>query len=225
VLGRTLTASGPRCLDRFGAPHELGLHYPDQRADDDVVYADPPWSFKTYSTKGKGRSPEAHYDCMSLDDIKALPVASYAADDCALFLWAINSMLPQTLDVIAAWGFTYKTVAFTWAKQNPSGAGYHFGLGYWTRQNTESCLLATRGRPQRLSRSVPQLLVAPRGPHSAKPHEVYDRIEALCPGPYLEMFARNRHPGWNVALSNEADTGPAERRWASNSYPAMEARP
>lgn len=168
-----------------------------------VILADPPWSFKTYSSKGKGRRAEAHYDCLSLDALKALriapggtaeplPVADWAAEDCALFLWGINSMLPQALDVIRSWGFTYKTAAFTWAKRTPRDAGWHFGLGYWTRQNTESCLLATRGHPKRLSRAVPELLIAPRRQHSQKPEEIYERIEALCPGPYLELFARGR---------------------------------
>jgi N6-adenosine-specific RNA methylase IME4 len=143
----------------------------------------------------QGRSAEAHYDTMDLDSIKVLPVVDWAADDCALFLWAINSMLPQALAVIEAWGFVYKTVAFTWAKRSSRDNAWHFGLGYWTRQNTESCLLATRGHPARHSRAVPQLLIAPRRLHSQKPEEVHERIERLCLGPYLELFARGQRPG------------------------------
>ena len=75
-----------------------------------VIYADPPWTFATYSRKGKGRSPEAYYDCMSLDDIKALPVADWAADDSVLLLWTTDPLLPTAFDVIGAWGFKYKTV-------------------------------------------------------------------------------------------------------------------
>lgn len=136
------------------------------------VLADPPWSFATYSHKGKGRSAEAHYDCMSLDAIKALPVANWAAPDCVLFLWATDPLLPAALDVIASWGFVYKTVAFTWAKTTLDGAGWPIGCGYWTRANPEMCLLATRGHPRRLSASVRQLIVAPRRQHSQKPKPI-----------------------------------------------------
>ena len=148
-------------------------------------------------TQGQGRSAEAHYDCMSLDAIKALPVADWAAPGCVLFLWATDPLLPAALDVIGAWGFVYKTVAFTWAKTTKDGTGWPIGCGYWTRANPEMCLLATRGHPERLSRSVRQLLIAPRRQHSQKPDEAYERIEALCPGPYLEMFARGRAERWD----------------------------
>jgi N6-adenosine-specific RNA methylase IME4 len=80
-------------------------------------------------------------------------------------------------------GFTYKTIAFTWAKRTPRDNGWHFGLRYWTRQNSESCLLATRGHPKRLSRAVPELLIASRRQHSQKPDEIYEQIGRLCPDP------------------------------------------
>ena len=115
-----------------------------------VIYADPPWSFATYSHKGKGRSAEAHYDCMGLDGIKAVPVEDWAAPDCALFLWTTDPLLPRAFEVVAAWGFDYKTVAFTWVKTTKDGAGFPIGCGYWTRANPEQCLLATRGRPERI---------------------------------------------------------------------------
>ena len=190
-----------------------------------VILADPPWTFATYSRKGKGRSAEAHYDCMSLMDIKARPVGDWAAPDCALFLWATDPSLPQALEVMAAWGFVYKTVAFTWAKTTKDGTGFPIGCGYWTRANPEQCLLATSGRPQRLSRAVPQLILAPRREHSRKPDEAYERIEALVPGPYLELFAREQRTGWD-SWGSEVETGPAERRWASNQYPpAIRSQP
>ena len=93
---------------------------PDRAGEYRLIYADPPWSFATYSRKGKGRSAEAHYDCMSLADIKALPVAEWAAPDCVLLLWATDPLLDKAMDVIRAWGFTYKTVGFCWAKLNKS---------------------------------------------------------------------------------------------------------
>jgi N6-adenosine-specific RNA methylase IME4 len=194
-----------------------------------VIYADPPWTFATYSHKGKGRSPEAHYDCMTLADIKALPVADWAADDCVLLLWTTDPLLEKAFDVIRAWGFTYKTVGFYWAKLNKESGGpaldeksFFTGLGFWTRANPEPCLLATRGHPKRRSADVRKLVVSPRREHSRKPDEVYDRIAALCDGPYLEMFARSSRPGWDTWGSEaglfDAGAVPA-RRWRSNSHP------
>jgi N6-adenosine-specific RNA methylase IME4 len=163
-----------------------------------VIYADPPWAFKVYSGKGKARSAENHYDASSLEAIKALPVAPLAADDCALFLWCTMPNLPAALDVIAAWGFEYKTIGFTWVKQNRSGQGIFMGLGYWTRGNAEICLLAMRGSPQRMAMDVHQIIMAPVGAHSAKPQEVRARIQRLLIGPYLEMYGREPAGGWMV---------------------------
>jgi N6-adenosine-specific RNA methylase IME4 len=139
-----------------------------------VIYADPPWTFATYSRKGKGRSAEAHYDCMSMADIEALPVAQWAAEDCVLFLWTTDPLLEKVFGIIRAWGFTYKTVGFYWAKLNkaaPSGHNLDFftGLGFWTRANPELCLLATRGKPRRRRADVRKLIVSPRREHSRKP--------------------------------------------------------
>ena len=158
---------------------------------------------------------ERHYATMSLADIKALPVADVAAKDAILLLWAVDCMLPEALAVGEAWGFTFKTVAFTWAKLTrawdddsgtiPASADprdergfWHIGLGYWTRGNPEQCLLFTRGKPKRQSAAVRQLLVSQRREHSRKPDEQYERIEALCSGPRRELFARHRWPGWEA---------------------------
>lgn len=187
-----------------------------------VIYADPPWTFATYSQKGKGRSAEAHYDCMSLDEVKALPVADWAADDAILLLWATDPLLDRAFEVIRAWGFTYKTVGFYWVKENASGKGFFTGLGFWTRANPEQCLLATRGHPKRKAADVKKLVVSPRREHSRKPDEIYGHIERLAEGPYLEMFARASRPGWDTwgAQNGLFDGGPVEtRRWASSSYP------
>lgn len=192
-----------------------------------VIYADPPWTFATFSRKGKGRSAEAHYDCMSLADIKALPVADWAAEDCVLLLWATDPLLPAAFEVIRAWGFTYKTVGFYWAKLNKSAPPAPFteesfftGLGFWTRANPEPCLLATRGHPRRTAANVRKLIVSPRRQHSRKPDEAYERIEALCEGPYLEMFARgDRRPGWDVWPPEAGLRRIEPRRWRSTSYP------
>ncbi|TVR82717.1 MAG: DNA methyltransferase [Rhodospirillales bacterium] len=194
-----------------------------------VIYADPPWTFATFSRKGKGRSPEAYYDCMTLADIQALPVADWAADDCVLLLWATDPLLDKALEVIRAWGFTYKTVGFYWAKLQKCHTAPDFdersfftGLGFWTRANPEPCLLATRGHPKRVAANVRKLVIAPRREHSRKPDEVYGRIEALCQGPYLEMFARSSRPGWDSwgIETGLLDRGGApQRRWRADSYP------
>jgi N6-adenosine-specific RNA methylase IME4 len=163
-----------------------------------VIYADPPWTFKVRSDKGKQRSAERHYDTSSLEDIKALPVAPLAAENCVLLLWSTWPELPAALDVVKAWGFEYKTAAFVWVKENPSGEGIFTGMGYWTRANSEFCLLATRGSPKRVAEDVHQVIMAPVGKHSEKPEGVRMRIERLVLGPYLELFARKPVDGWTV---------------------------
>ena len=173
-----------------------------------VIYADPPWSFKVYSGKGKQRSADRHYDTASLDNIKALPIGNLAADDCALLMWCVMPEIPGALDVIKAWGFQYKTVAFTWVKTSSVGAisakgeGLHWGMGYWTRANTELCLLATKGTPKRQKKDVHQVVVSPVEEHSRKPDEVQVRIERLLDGPYLELFGRRATSGWTVWGNN-----------------------
>jgi N6-adenosine-specific RNA methylase IME4 len=162
-----------------------------------VIYADPPWSFRTWSDKGTGRGAISHYDTMGHSALAALPVAEIAAQDSALLLWTTDPLLPSALELITAWGFTFKTVGFTWVKTNAKSEGYFTGMGYWTRSNPEMCLLATRGRPVRVARNVPQLVVAPRREHSRKPDEVPERIKRLLPGPYIELFARETRPGWD----------------------------
>jgi len=161
-----------------------------------VIYADPPWTFRTYSDAGKGRSAEQHYGCSSLEEIEELPVGDIAAKDCVLLMWTTDPMLEKAFSVINGWGFKYKTVGFNWAKTNADG-GFFVGMGYWTRANPELCLLATRGHPKRRSASVRRLVVSRRREHSRKPDEVYNRIEALCQGPYVELWARSQRPGWD----------------------------
>lgn len=162
-----------------------------------VIYADVPWTFKRYSDIDPSRAPEAHYNIMSLDAIKRLPVAAHANDDCVLLLWACDPLLPVALEVIAAWEFKFATVGFYWAKLNKSGNGLFTGMGYWTRSNPEQCLLATRGHPKRQAKNVAKLVQSPRREHSRKPDEVIGRIERLLDGPYLELFARQERPGWD----------------------------
>ena len=162
-----------------------------------VIYADPPWSFKTYSDKGKDRSPENHYNVMSFKDICNLPVNNIANDNSVLLMWVIDPMLDLAFDVIEAWGFQYKTVGFTWAKTNKTNMGMFTGLGYWTRGNPEMCLLATKGKPKRIHKDVKQLIVSQREEHSKKPL-MHKEIERLVEGPYIELFARKKpYDNWD----------------------------
>ena len=176
-----------------------------------AILADPPWSYVTYSGRGQQRSAERYYDTMTLDAIKALPVEALAADDCELFLWGVWPSLPGALDVIAAWGFEYKTLGFLWLKTTNEGvlegevvedSDFRMMLGHYTRANCEPVLIATRGRPKRIDKGVRQLVLAPPGEHSEKPEAVHAGIERLVGGPYLELFGRRAVPGWTV-WSNE----------------------
>ena len=154
---------------------------PFPKREYNVIYADPPWR---YSDKGCNGNAADHYPTMTFSEMRRLPVGDIAAKDCVLFMWATYPMMREALFLIDAWGFTYKSIAFQWVKQNRSGNGYFFGLGRWTRGNTEPCLIATRGKPQRASNAVSQLVVSPLREHSRKPDEVRDRIVELMGGGY-----------------------------------------
>lgn len=185
-----------------------------------AVLADPPWRFKTYNEKGRNRcpdwrrfkgSPARHYDTMSTTELCALPVCDLLADDACLFLWACWPMLEDALKVMSSWGFRYKGCAFDWMKAHTGqidmfrdDAVALMGMGYWTRGNSEPCLLGTMGKPKRLSRGVRQGIIEPRREHSRKPDCVRERIEKLVGGPYLELFSRQPRAGWTT-WGNETD--------------------
>ena len=124
----------------------------------------------------QGRSAESHYPTMCIEDIKALPVGELAAKDCALFLWITFPCLCEALEVLTAWGFSYKTVAFVWVKQNRRNDDLFTGMGYWTRANAEICILATKGHPKRVDAGVRQVILSHIEEHSKKPDEARERI-------------------------------------------------
>jgi N6-adenosine-specific RNA methylase IME4 len=177
-----------------------------------AIHADPGWPYITWSQKGQGRSPSRHYRVEEIEKIKALPVAAHAARDCWLFLWCTSPLMPWVEEVMEAWDFTYSGKAFCWAKTTPlatvtplsvkaspgAQSPWHFGMGHTTRANSEDCWLGRRGKPPRLSNRVRELIVSSVREHSRKPDEVYKRIEDYCAGPYLDLFARQRRPGWTV---------------------------
>lgn len=142
---------------------------------------------------------------MPLDNICRLPVKNISADDSLLFIWTTFPKMYEAHDVIKAWGFEYKTVAFVWVKQNRKGGGIFTGMGHWTRSNAEICLLATRGKPIRFSKSVHQIIMSPVEQHSKKPDIVRHKIVELAGDlPRIELFARQKTPGWDV-WGNEVD--------------------
>ena len=169
-----------------------------------AILADPGIAFKTRSPKGEGRSPQHHYRCETFERLKALPVPAIAAEHAFLFLWIPPRSVFLTVPLMEAWDFRFSGLGFTWAKLNKSGVGWFMGGGYGTRHNAEVCWLGRRGKPKRLSKGVRELIVAPRREHSRKPDEQYERIERLCAGPYAELFARQRWPGW-YAWGNELE--------------------
>jgi N6-adenosine-specific RNA methylase IME4 len=148
----------------------------------------------------------AHMPDNTIEQIKTLPVNLLAADNCALFIWGVMNHIPETLEVIAAWGFTFKTVGFVWVKNNKSDTGLFMGMGNYTRANAELCFLATKGNPKRMHADVHQIIMALVAEHSVKPEEVRKRIERLYLGPYLELYARRDVAGWTT-WGNELPCG------------------
>lgn len=177
------------------------------------ILADPAWSWVSYAGKGSAphRTDEDPYEVMSLDEMKALPVADLAADDCVLIMWVIGSHLDQAIELGRHWGFTYKSDAFVWVKTGKNDPAVRpISMGKWVRKQVEYSLLFSRGKPSRLDAGVRQLIetgdnviYAPKRRHSEKPDEQYERIERLCGGPYVELFSRKSREGWD-AWGNEA---------------------
>lgn len=168
-----------------------------------VIYADPPWNYLQKGAAGKKQGYAAqHYKTMTTDDICALPVQQLAGGGCLLFMWATFPTLPDALLVMDAWGFTYKTAAFVWVKKYKCGKNF-VGMGAYTRANAEICLLGVShdfcAKKQIKSHSVQQIIEAPIQAHSVKPDETRRRIvELLGDVPRIELFARQRVPGWDA---------------------------
>lgn len=143
---------------------------------------------------------------MTLDDICALPIKELTNDDCALFLWGVWPSIFDTQRVMNAWGFEYKTKAWTWVKAKKTGFAFHFGMGYYTRANDEPCLLCVKGKMPVAVHNIQALIYAPVREHSRKPDDQYRKIEALYPDmKYLELFARRKREGWD-SWGNEIES-------------------
>jgi len=162
----------------------------------DFIMADPPWNYRMYSEAGEGKSPQAHYRTMSIDEIKRLPVMDLATTNSLLWLWAVNPMIPQALDVMASWGFTFKT-AGTWLKTTKHGK-INFGTGYILRGSNEPFLIGTRGSP-RTAKNVRSGFTGLIRSHSEKPQEAFQSAERLMPkATRIELFSRTNRAGWST---------------------------
>lgn len=172
-----------------------------------IIYADPPWSYSDSQQSGGTAffGASVRYPTMNNKEIAALPISELAEKDAVLFLWATSPLLPEALESLRTWGFKYKTIAFCWNKQTKNGK-WVSNMGRWTMGNIEICLLGVRGKPQRISKNVKQLVLAERTRHSAKPNEVRERIvELMGDLPRVELFAREKKPGWDV-WGNEVES-------------------
>lgn len=159
-----------------------------------------------------GVGAAGRYSVLKQDALCAMPVQGICdPQGCMLFLWATWPCLPEAMHVMQAWGFRYITLAFLWVKVNRNNGEPFFGIGYYTKSNSEPCLLGVRGDPVKLSNSVSQILLAPemvvhpRLEHSEKPALARERIVQLCGDvPRVELFSRHRVEGWYM-VGNEID--------------------
>ncbi len=166
-----------------------------------IIYADPAWTYEDKALAGN-RGAGCKYDLMTIEEMCNLPIKELADKDCVLFMWITMPKLNECFELIKAWGFEYKTVAFTWIKTNNNGKPF-IGMGRWTRANAELCLLATKGEPKRINASISQIVLSKIGKHSSKPYEVYNRIENLMGDlSRIELFSRQKREGWD-AWGNE----------------------
>lgn len=163
----------------------------------DLIMADPPWAFKTRSQKGvTKKGAGGQYDLMTLDDIKGMPVSDIASDNCLLWLWATNPMLPQAFEVLSSWGFAFKTAGH-WVKRTKHGK-LAFGTGYILRCAGEPFLIGTRGAVK-TTRVVRSVVEGPVREHSRKPDEAFHEAERLMPdAKRIELFSRQERLGWDT---------------------------
>ena len=170
-----------------------------------IIYADPPWS---YNNSGFEYSAAKQYTTMPTNEICNLNIKKLANIECSLFLWGTWPLLPESLEVMVAWGFMYKTIGFVWLKTRENVNQYGFlpsdklnetsGMGFWTMSNTEFCLIGVKGNPRRVNTGIRQVIYSPLREHSRKPDEVRDRIVQLMGDlPRIELFARQQVEGWD----------------------------
>ena len=172
------------------------MNFPDKKYK--IIYADPPWSYND-KMSGHSFSLDHEYETQDISWIKKLPVQDIADKDCILFLWAVSPMLPEAIETIKTWGFKYTTLAFCWLKETPLHQITVSNLGRWTMGGVELCLLAKKGKPQRICKNIKQVVFEIRERHSKKPEQVRNDIVRLMGDiPRIELFARQKTEGWDV---------------------------
>jgi N6-adenosine-specific RNA methylase IME4 len=217
-------------------PHPFaGLVYRGYRS----IAIDTPTRFKARTALqiqnlNSRRDTEKHYKTMTFDELAALPLYDLAhPGGCHLWSWTSGPHLPKAIALIGKWEFKYSTRAFTWVKLKPSidldqlrllpfaEADLAFGLGLTVRHQTEVVLLARRGNCRRSAKDVREVIFAPRREHSRKPDEFYRRVERYCDGPYVDLFARERRPGWDC-FGDQVDmfSGDRAKATAAQAEPA-----
>lgn len=159
-----------------------------------IIYADPAWKY----WEGGEKNQSLHYETMTIEEIKNLPVQNISSDNCILFIWVTFPILKEALEVIESWGFKYSTCGFVWVKKNKNTDSWFFGNGSWTRANSELCLIGTKGSVTRLDASISQILDDRISEHSEKPERVRKLITDLVGElPRIELFSRNeKNDGW-----------------------------
>lgn len=165
-----------------------------------IIYADPPWKYNARNNLNTrfGKGAGGHYNLMSYEELEKLPIGNISADNCALFLWTTFPYLDKQIRMFEKWGFTYKTLGFSWIKTNTNNANPFFGIGYYTKSNCEVCLLGVKGKMKPISNKVSSCIISPRQEHSKKPAEVRERIVQLFGDlPRIELFARQHADGWD----------------------------
>ena len=171
-----------------------------------IIYADPPWG--EYVRKNGRGTAEGHFNTLSLDELKRMKIKYLTTENSYLFLWVTFPLLQQGLDVIKSWGFIYKTIAFNWLKYNKNANSFFFGIGKYTRSNSEICLLGIKGEPKVINHSISQVIVSEFTQHSSKPKIIRRKIIDLCGDlPRIELFHRGGESveGWDL-WGNESDS-------------------
>lgn len=162
-----------------------------------IIYADPPCSYRNMGNIQA--TANSHYETMKQEDIEKLgkTIEKISEKNCMLFMWATFPKLQEALDTIKAWGFTYKTIGFNWIKKNKNGSNF-FGVGWYTKSNSEICLIGVKGKPIKQSNSISQIIESVREEHSKKPEIVRNKIVEFCGDiPRIELFARQEAEGWD----------------------------
>ena len=165
-----------------------------------IIYADPPWKYNSranHKTRFRGGAC-GHYNLMSMDEIKKVPIPKLADDNCVLFMWCTFPYLDEQIKLFECWGFKYKTLGFSWIKTNKKNGKPFFGVGYYAKSNCEVCLMGIKGKMKPISNKVSSCVISERREHSRKPDEVRNKIVELFGDiPRIELFARQHADGWD----------------------------